>query len=183
MRFVPVVAATLGLVAAVHAVQFQLSPRSDAVDATVFLIRHGEKIDDDHTGLSERGEERADCITGLFSQGAMKVDAIITQDYKSNGKRIRPYDTVMGLAAKLGVTVDHHCDRDDTECAANTIAKAAKDGAKQVLVCWEHDALSDIAAAIGVQGITYPDDRFDLVYEIRNGQLHATLSEDCPSLD
>ena len=36
----------------------------------------------------------------------MKPDFIMAQDYKSNGKRIRPYDTVKPLADKMGLAVD-----------------------------------------------------------------------------
>lgn len=40
----------------------------------------------------------------------------ILKDYKSDGSRDRPYLTVKPLADDLGLTVDHHCDRDDEDC-------------------------------------------------------------------
>lgn len=151
--------------------------------AQVYLIRHGEKVDDDHIGLSPEGEERADCVQRLFSENALKVDAIFTQDYKPNGKRIRPYDTVKPLADHLGLPIDHHCDRDDEACAIHAITKAARRGAKRILVCWEHDALSDIAERLGVPGLVYPSERFDLVWQIADGRLVRMFSEECPELD
>jgi hypothetical protein len=43
-------------------------------------------------------------------------------------------------------------DRDDQDCVASQIAAfAAKNSNANVLVCWEHDALTDIAEALGVK--------------------------------
>lgn len=49
--------------------------------------------------------------------------------------------------------IDHSCDRDDAGCAADKIHKASKNGAKRILVCWEHKRLSDIADKLGVDGL------------------------------
>ena len=182
MQFVKFVAVAIAAALGVSAATTPLVARSKDIKADVYLIRHGEKIDDDHTGLSPRGEQRADCVENVFSQDQLKVDAIITQDYKSNGKRIRPYDTVKPLAQRLGLDIDHHCDRDDADCAAKAIKKAVDKGAKRVLVCWEHHALSDIAKEFGVKGLDYPD-RFDLVWQINDGKLVRSFSEECPNLD
>lgn len=79
--------------------------------------------------------------------------------------------------------MDHHCDRDDEECAANTVADAVKNGAKTVLVCWEHKVLSDIAEELGIKKLEYPDDRFDIVFEMYDGEMVNIYSEECPNLD
>ena len=78
---------------------------------------------------------------------------IVVQNYKKNGKRIRPYETVKPIAEKLHLDIDHSCDRDDAGCAADKIHKASKNGAKRILVCWEHKRLSDIADKLGVDGL------------------------------
>lgn len=39
----------------------------------------------------------------------------------ADGKRKRPYDTVLPLANDLGLTVDVSCDRDDSECVADAV--------------------------------------------------------------
>lgn len=113
----------------------------------------------------------------------MKPDYIISQDYKSNGKRIRPYDTVKPLADKMGLEVDHSCDRDDEDCAGDAIKKAAEKGAKRILVCWEHKMLSDIADKLGVDDLDYPSDRFDIVFQLYDGKMQRIFSEKCPGLD
>lgn len=53
-----------------------------------------------------------------------------------------------------------------------------------MLVCWEHDALSDISKELGDE-FDYPGDHFDLIYEIVNKQLtdQSPYSEGCPGLD
>ena len=113
----------------------------------------------------------------------MKPDFIMAQDYKSNGKRIRPYDTVKPLADKMGLAVDHSCDRDDEDCAEDLIKRAAKNGARRILVCWEHKVLSDIAHKLGVDDLDYPSDRFDIVFQMYNGEMQRIFSEECPGLD
>ncbi|PKI84770.1 hypothetical protein MVES_000920 [Malassezia vespertilionis] len=185
MRFSYLSLLLLSFAAIVNTFQYPMaaSKKAEKLDAEIFLIRHGEKDPDGAIGLNPTGEQRAECVTKLFSRGDLKVDYIIVQDYKSNGKRIRPYMTVKGLGKKLNINVDHHCDRDDEDCALDSIKKAVSKGAKRVLVCWEHDALSDIAELLGVDGLKYPSDRFDLVYQVYQGKLEKVFSEDCPKLD
>ena len=101
---------------------------------------------------------------------------------QSDGSRRRPYDTVLPLSQDLGLTIDHHCDRDDAKCVKDSIK--AYTGSGNVLVCWEHDALSDISKELGDE-FDYPGDHFDLIYEIVNKQLtdQSPYSEGCPGLD
>ena len=75
-----------------------------------------------------------------------------------DGKRARPYDTVEPLAKDLGITVDTSCDRDDSGCVKNVVN--GYDGTGNILICWEHDALTDIAKELGDESApSYPDDR------------------------
>ena len=67
-------------------------------------------------------------------------------------------------------------------CAA-AVSTLREWGAKRILVCWEHDALSDIAERLGVPGLVYPSERFDLVWQIADGRLVRMFSEECPVLD
>ena len=105
MRF-SFLAATLCFCALASAATVQ-KRGDDDVQAKIYLIRHGEKVNDDTVGLSSAGQQRAQCVADLFSQEDKKVDAIITQDFKSDGSRIRPYDTAKPLADRLGLTIDH----------------------------------------------------------------------------
>ena len=44
------------------------------------------------------------------------------------------------------------CDRDDSSCVKKAVkAYAGTSNSKNVLICWEHDELTDIADALGVK--------------------------------
>lgn len=75
-----------------------------------------------------------------------------------DGKRKRPYDTVKPLADDLGLTVDTSCDRDDAKCVEDVVKGYT--GTGNILICWEHDALSDIVDELGKDDNppSYPDD-------------------------
>jgi len=66
----------------------------------------------------------------------------------------------------------------------DSIDDYAKSNSGNILVCWEHDALGDIGKALG-GNFDYPDDHFDLIYEIVNKDLtsNSPYSENCPGLD
>jgi hypothetical protein len=158
------------------------------------LIRHGEKFKhSDKTGLSEKGIQRAKCLTEVFvgrsrggrhqrHSGTHEIDYIIAQDFKPSGQRRRPYETVKPLAKKYGIPLHHSCDRDDPDCVVSKIKKRSRRG-ENVLVVWEHARLSHIADALGVKGLVYPSDRYDIVFKIRGGKVHSIFSEECDGLD
>ncbi|PWN36863.1 uncharacterized protein FA14DRAFT_159178 [Meira miltonrushii] len=149
----------------------------------IYLIRHGEKFkDSDKAGLSARGIRRARCLRNVFGKRGHMIDFIMAQDFKPNGKRKRPYETVAPLAKLLDIPLDHTCDRDDEKCAAKMIQKHAR-RSENVLVVWEHKRLSDIAKRLGVTGLKYPEKRYDVIFKLRNGKVHAIYSEECNGLD
>ncbi|KAL3482685.1 hypothetical protein BJX62DRAFT_245650 [Aspergillus germanicus] len=152
---------------------------------TVYLIRHGEKPEDDGTGLSAQGEQRAQCLRQVFgATSGYNIGYIMAMTPKDNGKRIRPYQTVLPLANDLGLEVDISCDRDDPECVKDAIDDYDGDG--NILICWEHDALTDIVEELGMDDAPeYPGDRFDLIWTdpAPYDEIVAETSEQCPGLD
>ena len=70
--------------------------------------------------------------------------------------------------------VNDSIDRDDVVAAAE--AALSFKGPGNVLVCWEHKQLANIAVALGTQKyakgsgwsgpVAYPDDRFDLIWVV-----------------
>lgn len=140
----------------------------------------------DKTGLSDRGVKRAKCLTSVFGNRRARVtypiDYILAQDFKPSGQRRRPFETVKPLAKKYGIKLNHKCDRDDTKCAVRKIKKRARAG-KNVLVVWEHARLSKIAAALGIKGLVYPSERYDIIFKIKGRKVHSIVSERCEGLD
>ena len=152
-----------------------------ARDPTVYLIRHGEKPSDGGNGLNAQGLERAQCLREVFGKNSgYNITHIMAETPKSSmfyvlspcsfgtranmngtdGKRARPLDTVEPLAEDLGLTVDTSCDRDDPGCVKDVVAGYDGKGLVNILICWEHDALTDIAEKLGVKDApSYPDDR------------------------
>ncbi|KAF2755761.1 putative phosphoglycerate mutase family protein [Pseudovirgaria hyperparasitica] len=158
-----------------------------AAQPTVYLIRHGEKPSSGN-GLSAAGMQRAQCLRSVFGKSSSyNIGNIMAQTYKADGSRKRPYDTVTPLAADLGLPVDTSCDRDNASCVENVV-KGYK-GSGNILICWEHDALSDIVDELGAKKDnvpSYPSDRFDIIwtdpYSYDAGVTSQT-SEKCPGLD
>jgi hypothetical protein len=149
----------------------------------VYFIRHGEKpVQGD--GLNARGVQRSEWLGKLFGPSSgYGINYMIAQRPKANGKRRRPYETLRPLADELGLDVDIECERDDFEGVAAKI-KSYK-GKGNILICWEHKRLTDLAAALGVQNpAVYPTDRFDLIWTCEE-PYHATSEskQKCPGLD
>ncbi|KAL4869864.1 hypothetical protein BDV12DRAFT_70233 [Aspergillus spectabilis] len=159
---------------------------SVAAKPTVYIIRHGEKPeDDDETGLSTQGEQRAQCLREVFgASSGYNIGYILAQTPKEDGKRIRPYQTVLPVAQDLGLEVDISCDRDDPDCVKDAIEDYEGDG--NILICWQHGALTDILEELGVDDAPeYPDDRYDLIWTVPSpyDEITAETSEQCPGLD
>ncbi|KAJ5691257.1 hypothetical protein N7488_011992 [Penicillium malachiteum] len=153
-------------------------------DPTVYLIRHGEKPDDGD-GLSSEGLERAQCLRTVFgASSSYNIGHIMAQTPKSDGSRQRPYDTVEPLAEDLGLTVDTSCDRDDPGCVKDVVDGYT--GSGNILICWEHDALTDIVEKLGDDDAPdYPDDSFNIIWTDPSPYTDITseTTENCPGLD
>ncbi|KAJ5825270.1 hypothetical protein N7474_002408 [Penicillium riverlandense] len=152
--------------------------------STVYLIRHGEKPSSGD-GLNSQGEERAQCLVNVFStSSSYNIGHIMAQTPQSDGSQQRPYDTVLPLAQSLGLTVDTSCQRDDSDCVQSVVDGYT--GAGNILICWEHDALTDIVSALGDDDApSYPSDSFNLIWTDPSPytSIVSVTSEDCPGLD
>ncbi|KAJ6781805.1 hypothetical protein PWT90_06437 [Aphanocladium album] len=149
---------------------------------TVYFIRHGEKPDDGGNGLSAAGVKRAQCLRNVFGHNSgYDIEYIMAQTPKSDGKRARPLDTVKPLAADLGLSVDTHCDRDDPKCVKKAVKNYKGNG--NILICWEHKALRDLAEELGADNAEdYPGDRFDLIWTDKYpyNSISTDTQENCP---
>ncbi|KAJ5247680.1 phosphoglycerate mutase family protein [Penicillium chermesinum] len=151
----------------------------------VYFIRHGEKPGDGGKGLSADGLERAQCIRDVFgAHSDYDIGYILAQRPKKNGKRARPYETVKPLAEDLGIEVDTSCDRDDPACVKEAVE--SYEGGGNILICWEHHRMTDLAEELGFEDAPlYPDDRYDLIWTdpYPYTRFADISSENCPGLD
>ncbi|OAA34618.1 hypothetical protein NOR_08376 [Metarhizium rileyi] len=157
-----------------------------AAEPMVYFIRHGEKpADDDQPGLSTQGKQRAQCLRQVFGAGSnYRIGLILAQAYKPDGSRKRPFDTVSPLAQDLGLPVDTSCDRNDSRCVKEAVENYG--GSGNVLICWEHKALRDIAEELGADNVKdYPKKRFDEIWidPYPYSKITDIVSENCPGLD
>lgn len=55
--------------------------------------------------------------------------------------------------------MDTSCDRDDPKCVKKAVEKYKGDG--NILICWQHEALTDIVKKLGAKDAPeYPSDRY-----------------------
>ena len=151
---------------------------------TIMIIRHGEKPAGsqkssgvDATGsqspgsLSVRGWQRAGALVGLFDPAAADpIRAGLSRPRsiyaaKPDGDAgQRPSQTVTPLADRLGLTVNTTYAKGNVQALVQDIT--AVHGT--VLVCWQHEEIPALAAALGPVTTpvptNWPDDRFDLVW-------------------
>lgn len=62
----------------------------------------------------------------------------------------------------------------------------AYDGDGNILICWEHDALTNIVEELGDDDAPdYPDDSYNIIWTDPSPytSITAETSEDCPGLD
>jgi hypothetical protein len=128
-------------------------------DATVLLIRHGEKpgnpgIDrvEDGTDLSQPGRERAHAYVAFFQPysateaGTGKAHTKIEPDglfaAKDSHMSHRPRLTLEPLAVNRGL--DLNCDYEDDKLK-ELIKALETTPARNILVCWHHGKLIELA--------------------------------------
>ena len=154
-----------------------------ALPRLIFVIRHGEKPGPHDRGVTERGVhsidsliprgwQRAGALASLFapSSGPVRAglavpSALFTPKYGDPVSH-RAYQTILPLAQKIGVTISS---RHAVGHERGAVADVLGSGAESVLVCWEHDHIPDLAAALPLAPGTvvparWPDDRFDVVW-------------------
>lgn len=145
----------------------------------VIVIRHGEKPDRGD-GLSLKGLERAAALAPFFAQsdGTFgKPAAIFAQKPTQKRPSRRPVETVAPLAQALGLDVQKHHHSDFAAMAKQIVSNRKYDG-KTVLICWEHHAIPEVAAALGVADPPpWRDQAFDRVWVITFKDGKAKLKD------
>jgi len=110
--------------------------------ANIYIIRHGEKHDD-NDNLSPRGRSRASAFGFQFTE---HIDFIFASKETKNSNR--PIETISPFAnlhkKKINSKVE---DADFKELA--TLLKKKKYFGKSVVICWHHRQYSGIDQSIG----------------------------------
>jgi len=136
----------------------------------IMLIRHGEKIDDNHTDLSPQGQARAECLVEAFGQNGVYTSPqkIFAQSPTEQRQSTRPRDTVAPLAESLNLQVDLQY----TSGKYKKLAKYLKTAPEEViLVAWGNDRIPNIANELGIANApNWKGKIFDDVWILTDGK-------------
>ncbi len=137
--------------------------------ATIYLIRHAEKLTDKRPDLAQQGFLRAALLPNLFLPGngrstLQKPDFIFATARSKNSNR--PVETVMPLSSALNEPISNEILDDDFAELAKLLLGGNYAG-KVVLVAWHHGKLPDLASALGATPpYKWPDTQFDRIWRI-----------------
>jgi hypothetical protein len=153
-----------------------------APPATVYLIRHAEKLTDGREDLSERGFERAKVLANLFvpppGSGRVpltKPEVLIATHRSAHSDR--PTETITQLAAILKLPIQNEVKNEDFGDLAEDLL-SGKYAGKVVLVSWHHGKLPQLATALGAKPphVPWREEQFDRIWRIdwHNGKAQLT---------
>lgn len=136
----------------------------------VLLIRHAEKSDDlGDEKLSLKGRERAGALAPYFYYTYSSISAIYAAGIGKHSPSHRPRSTVKPTAKKFKLSInDKHLKDDYAAMVDDVKSKAIKCSTFDVLICWEHTLLHNIAVLLGADAADVPanwhGDRYDIIY-------------------
>ena len=150
----------------------------------IILLRHAEKpADSEDPHLSEAGVKRAQALVSFITRDPQMtrlgrpVAVFATQTTKDdNGQRTQ--ETVAPLAAALRLSVQTPYHAKDYADLAKLILSTAAYAGKTVVICWNHETIPELAAALGVTPMPakWRGSVFDSVYVISFKNERATLT-------
>jgi len=123
----------------------------------IILLRHAEKPSDDNKStLSARGQERAKALVAYFTQtpGLLDQESQVVLFATRFGKKVRDnhtHETLAPLARQLHLRIEAPFENTSYSALAKHILTSPECKGKVVIVCWDHEHLPDLAAALGVR--------------------------------
>jgi len=142
----------------------------------IMIIRHGEKLNDEVTNLSPRGEARAHCLIDVFGNNGSYAtpQVILAQNPTEKKQSTRPRDTVVPLAESLGLNVDLSF----TSNQVKKLAKFVNESPSEVfLISWSNDKIPDIAEKLGITNPPdWDNDVFDDIWMIYDSSSASYLN-------
>ena len=153
--------------------------------AQIILIRHAEKpADSNNPHLSPAGLKRAERLVSFMTTDpvvtrfGLPVAVFATQTTKDdNGQRSQ--ETVAPLAKALKLRVQTPFLGKDYAALAKLILATPAFAGKTVLICWNHEEIPQLAAALGVtpEPPKWKGSEFDRVYIISYRAGKAILTQ------
>lgn len=124
----------------------------------------------DSNSLTVRGWQRAGALVRLFAPiNNVFVNPLLAKPTylyamgAETGHSVRPIETITPLADDLSISLNTDFAKDDEK----KLWGDAKGRSGVILICWEHQNISDIVSYIpsdAPPGLTWPGHRFDLVW-------------------
>lgn len=149
----------------------QAASIAHATPAQILLLRHAEKPPRG-PHLSDRGWERARALPQLFVRPefrefgepaalfAMAPDR--SGEPSADGASVRAIETLQYASASLGLPIHTEYTKKNYAIMMRKILAEPAYDEKLVVICWEHDALSDLAAELEIEPVPhYPGAKFD----------------------
>jgi len=126
--------------------------------ANILLVRHAEKPGSG-TDLAPAGQARAQAYVAYFQNYAIGGTPVRPQYLfaaADSDNSHRPRLTMEPLAQALGLSInDKHADKDFARVAEVLLTHPQYNGSN-VVVCWHHGEILDLAAALGASAATLP---------------------------
>ncbi|HEY6347233.1 MAG TPA: histidine phosphatase family protein [Bryobacteraceae bacterium] len=135
-------------------------PSPMPANATIYLIRHAEKPDTG-PGLSPAGQARAQAYVHYLQNQTDPQGKPIQWDYlfasTDSENSDRPLLTITPLATAIKKPIDSNCADKHYLKLEQHIRENAKDYAnKNILICWHHGEILDLAGALGASPESLP---------------------------
>ncbi|MGH7523263.1 MAG: hypothetical protein ACREK8_03065 [Gemmatimonadales bacterium] len=152
--------------------------------AQVILIRHAEKPDDPRNPhLSPAGVKRAERLVGFIANDPLMKRfgppvAIYATHMTNDGDGQRTAETVAPLAKALRLKVLTPAVGKNYDVVAQEVLGNPAYAGKTVVICWNHEEIPQLAAALGVRPIPprWKGSVFDEVYIITWHGKRATIT-------
>ncbi|NBV24087.1 MAG: hypothetical protein EBS05_19475 [Proteobacteria bacterium] len=151
----------------------------------IIVIRHGEKPDDpEELHLSKEGVARSKKLVAFFTKDKHAIKhglptVLIASHPTQRGHGQRPRETLEPLAAKLKLEIETPFESRDYAKLAYVLTTDARYQGKVVVICWVHEHLPALAAALGVmpEPSKWKDSDYDTAYVITypEGKAHLKV--------
>ncbi len=141
----------------VFIVLLSMVPAAHAQPARIILIRHAEKsADEQDPNLSAEGRDRAQRLVAWLTEGKVlgtndPPAALYAAEPSNQGRGVRCVQTLEPTARHVNLPIRTPYRPDEYVKLAARLLRSASLRGKTVVVCWSHEELPQLAAALGVR--------------------------------